>query len=432
MGSDSTCGCSEYRELSRRNFLQASAGLGVGAFLAANAWVPRVAYAKSHRSGARDVVVSIYLRGAADGLSICVPFADNAYYTNRPTLAVARPDSADPNRCTALDSHFGLPPAMGALLPAYQDGKLLFVHATGSMDPSRSHFEAQRFMETGKPGDQSIGTGWLGRHLSSVGAMVPGAPLRGVGIAAGLQKSLVGAPDTLPISNLDTFGILGSGSTLTARRSALTDMYTPTPDPLHSAALSTLTTIDMLNTINFAGYVPANGAVYPSNTGFSYAMKTTAALIRAQVGVEAVAIDVGGWDLHDNLGPITGSMANLMTTLSQTLGAFYRDVIAGNGPNVSVVVMSEFGRRLLENGNLGTDHGHGNMMMVLGQCVGGGRVLTQWPGLEPQNLFEGRDLQVTIDYRDILSEIVQDRLGNNNVDAVFPGYTPTDRGVYSC
>ena len=318
---------------------------------------------------------------------------------------------------------------MASLLPAYQDGKLLFVHATGSMDPSRSHFEAQRFMETGKPGDQSIGTGWLGRHLSTVGAMVPGAPLRGVGISAGLQKSLIGGPDTLPISNLDTFGITGTGSTLNARRAALTDLYNPTPDPLHSAALSTLATIDMLNTINFAGYTPANGAVYPGNGGLPYAMKTTAALIRAEVGVEAVAIDVGGWDTHDNQGTVAGSMANLMSTLSQTLAAFYQDVVAGNGPNVTVVVMSEFGRRLLENGNLGTDHGHGNVMMVLGQCVGGGRVMTQWPGLEPQNLFEGRDLQVTIDYRDILSEIVQDRLRRRRDErtlAIDGGHPPAD------
>ncbi|MFO0831746.1 MAG: DUF1501 domain-containing protein [Phycisphaerales bacterium] len=430
MAQEETTGCSEYRALSRRRFVQAGAGLA--AFLAAHAWVPRVAYARSHRGGARDVVVSVYLRGAADGLTMCVPYAEGAYYTGRPTLAVARPDSADPGRCTALDDRFGLPPAMAPLLPAYQDGKLLMVHATGSMDPSRSHFEAQRFMETGRPGDQSLATGWLGRHLATVDAVVPGAPVRGVGLSAGLPKVLVGGPDTLPIANLDTFGILGSSSSLPARRAALTDMYTPTPDPLHNAALSTLTTIDVLNTINFAGYVPSNGAVYPGTTGFAYAMRTTAALIRAQVGVEAVAIDVGGWDLHDNLGPISGSMANLMGALAQTLAAFYQDVIAGGGPGVTVVVMSEFGRRLLENGNLGTDHGHGNMMMVLGQCVNGGRVLTQWPGLEPQNLFEGRDLQVTIDYRDILYEVVQQRLGNTQMDTVFPSYTPTLRGVTAC
>ncbi len=424
------CGCPEYQGLSRRGFLQA--GTGLAAFLAAHAWVPRVAYAKDHRSGARDVVISIYLRGAADGMSICVPYADNAYYTNRPNIAIARPDSTDVNRCTALDTHFGLGPAMASLLPAYQDGKLLFVHACGSMDPSRSHFEAQRFMELGVPRDPSVGTGWLGRHLASVSPMVPGSVLRGVGLQAGLPLALVGGPSTVPVSNLDTFGLSGPGSTLAARRSALTDLYTATPDPLHASALTTLQTIDLLNTINFSGYVPANGAVYPSNTGVSYAMKTTAALIKAQVGVEAVAIDVGGWDTHDNQGPVVGSMANLMTTLSRTLGAFYQDVIAGSGPNVSVVVMSEFGRRLLQNGNLGTDHGHGNCMMVLGQCVGGGRVMTQWPGLEPQNLFEGRDLQVTIDYRDILSEIVQDRLGNNDLETVFPGYAPTMRGVFSC
>jgi uncharacterized protein (DUF1501 family) len=409
--------------------VQASAGLA--AFVAAHAWVPRVAYASSYRSGLRDVIVSIYLRGAADALTLCVPYADNAYYTNRPTLAIARPDTTDPNRATALDSRFGLPPAMMGLHQAYLDGKLLFVHACGSTDPTRSHFEAQRFMEVGKPGDNSVRTGWLGRHLDTIGPMVPGSTLRGVGIMAGLPQTLVGAPQTLPISNLDSFGITGSGTTLTARSNAIRDMYLATTDPLRESANSTLQTISVLDTINFAGYAPANGAVYPTG-GFGNSMKSAAALIRAQVGVEAIAVDVGGWDTHDNQGPVTGGMANLMTNLSNTLGAFYRDVVAGGGPNVTVVVMSEFGRRLQENGSLGTDHGHGSAMMVIGQCVFGGRVLTQWPGLEQQNLFQGIDLAVTTDYRDILAEIIQDRAGNPDLAAVFPDYVPTMRGVFSC
>jgi uncharacterized protein (DUF1501 family) len=422
-------GCREYQQLSRRSFVQASAG--VVAFLAAHQWVPRVAYAQAHRGGMRDVIVSIYLRGAADAMSMCVPYFENDYYTKRPTLAIARPDSNDSNRVTALDARFGLPPAMMGLHQAYLDGKMLFVHACGSTDPSRSHFEAQRFMEVGKPRDPSLGTGWLGRHLSSVDAMIPGSVLRGVAINSGMPQQLVGAPNSLPISNLDTFGIQGSTSTLPTRRSALSDMYASTDDPLKATANATLQTISMLDLINFSGYAPANGAVYPTST-LGTQLKSAAALIRAQVGVEAIAVDVGGWDTHENQGPTTGSMANLMSNLANCIGAFYRDVVAGNGPNVTVVVMSEFGRRLQENGSLGTDHGHGTMMMVVGQCVAGGRVLTNWPGLSPANLFEGIDLAVTIDYRDILAEIVTQRAGNTELATVFPDFTPTARGVFSC
>lgn len=427
-----TCGangCREYQQLSRRTFVQASTGLV--AFMAAHQWVPRVAFAQSHRGGMRDVIVSIYLRGAADAMSMCAPYFENDYYTRRPTLALARPDSSDPNRLTALDARFGIPPAMMGLHPAYLDGKLLFVHACGSTDPSRSHFEAQRFMEVGKPRDPALGTGWLGRHLASVDVMVPGSVLRGVAISSAMPQQLVGGPLSLPISNLDTFGIQGSTTTLPSRRGAINDMYALTEDPLKATASATLQTISMLDLINFAGYTPANGAVYPTST-LGTQLKSAAALIRAQVGVEAIAVDVGGWDTHENQGPVTGSMATLMSNLANCIGAFYRDVIAGNGPNVTVVVMSEFGRRLQENGSLGTDHGHGSMMMVVGQCVNGGRVLTNWPGLAPQNLFEGIDLAVTIDYRDILAEIVAQRAGNTELATVFPQFTPTARGVFSC
>jgi uncharacterized protein (DUF1501 family) len=427
-----TCGasgCREYQQLSRRSFVQASTG--VIAFLAAHQWVPRVAYAQSHRGGMRDVIVSVYLRGAADAMSMCAPYFENDYYTKRPTIAVARPDSTDPNRLTALDSRFGIPPAMMGLHQAYLDGKLLFVHACGSTDPSRSHFEAQRFMEVGKPRDLSISTGWLGRHLDSVDVMVPGSALRGVAISSGMPQQLVGGPNTLPISNLDTFGIQGSTSTLSARRSSISDMYNLTTDPLKATAASALQTITVLDAINFAGYAPANGATYPTST-LGTQLKSAAALIRAQVGVEAIAVDVGGWDTHENQAPVTGSMSTLMSTLATSIGAFYRDVIAGGGPNVTIVVMSEFGRRLQENGSRGTDHGHGTAMMVIGQCVLGGRVLTNWPGLAPANLFEGIDLAVTIDYRDILTEIVAQRAGNTQLSTVFPDFTPTPRGVFAC
>lgn len=427
--SGGPCGCDEYLHLSRRNFLAASGATALAASVPA--WLPRVAVAKDYRSSERDVIVSVYLRGASDGLTMLVPYADNNYYTLRPTLNVPRPDAAvDPSlKATDLDGFFGLPPAMLPLLPAYQSGQLLFMHATGSTDPSRSHFDAQRFMEVGKPQDPALGTGWLGRHLASVTPMDANAILRAVGISTGLMRTLVGAPDTLPIPNLDTFNIAGSSTTLAARRDVLEDMFGPVADPVRAAAMTTLQTIDLLNTIDFATYAPSGGAVYPTGS-FGTAFRSTAALLKAQVGVEAVAIDLGGWDTHANQGIFTGTMANLMLQVSQALAAFHADM--NNGavqPSHIVVVMSEFGRRPAQNGSAGSDHGHGNAAIIMGNAVTGGRVLANWPGLAPGQLYQGLDLNVTIDYRDVLAEIVQERLGASDLSYIFPGHTPTFRGV---
>ncbi len=420
--------CPEYATLSRRGFLATTGAVSLAAM--SPAWLPRVALAKSYRSSQRDVIVQIYLRGGSDGLTMCVPWGDPGYYTSRPNLAVPRPDSGLTNAATNLDGFFGIPPAMLPLLPAYQNGHLLFVHACGLNDPTRSHFDAQRFMEVGKANDLLLNTGWLGRHLATVAPATPGALLRGVGIGSGLAKTLDGGPLTLPIPDLDTFNLSGSSSTLGARRGALSDMYNSTTDPLKTIATNTFATIDLLNTINFSGYVPAGGAVYPTGS-FGYAMKTTAALIKAQVGVEAVAIDLGGWDTHNSQGVSIGTMANLMTTLASAMGAFYTDMFTGTNPSVVAVVMSEFGRRVAENGSQGTDHGHGNAMLVLGNAVSGGRVLRTWPGLGPGQLYQNLDLNITIDYRDVLAEILQNRLGNASLSTVFPQYTPVFRGVLS-
>lgn len=423
--------CAEYQSLSRRNFLHASGGaaVAVAAMAAAPAWLPRVAMARSYRSSARDVIVQVYLRGGADGLTMIPPHGESAYYTARPSLALPQPTSGQPGACLDLNGFFGLSPAMAALMPAYQNGHLLAVQATGLTNSNRSHFDAQRYMEVGKVNDPTLGTGWLGRHLFRVDPMDPGALLRAVGIGVGLQKTLVGGPKTLPIPNLDTFGLTGSTGSVPARSAAIADMYTGNGDPLKTIALNTLQTIGLLDTINFAGYTPGGGAVYPTNS-FGYSLKTTAALIRAQVGVEAIAIDAGGWDTHNNQGNQSGgTMYGLMNSLANGLAAFYQDIVTGNGPNVTVVVLSEFGRRTAENFSAGSDHGYGGAILVLGQCILGGRVLSNWPGLRPDQLYQGLDLAITMDYRDILAEIVQNRLGNPDLSYVFPQYAPTMRGV---
>jgi uncharacterized protein (DUF1501 family) len=256
------------------------------------------------------------------------------------------------------------------------------------------------------------------------------AALRGIGFAFGLPQTLVGGPDTLPIPDPSNFGLAGNSSTRTQRLAWLGTAYGTERDPLRTAALNTQRTINTLSALNIAGYQPAGGAVYPAGS-FGSAMRSSAALIRADVGVEAVQIDIGGWDTHSAQGPLTGGMSFTMTQLAQALAAFHVDMNASSRMGrITVVAMSEFGRVARENASQGTDHGHGNVMLVMGGAVRGGRVMSVWPGLAPGQLYENQDLHVTIDYRDILAEVVLRRLNNTNLDLVFPTYTPLLRGVF--
>lgn len=419
-------GCAEYQQLSRRQFVTgAAAAAGAAAF---PAWLPRVVLAKSYAS-TRDVMVSIFQRGGADGLTLCVPFGDPAYYSSRPTLAIPRPDASSVNRGIALDEFFALPQGMSGLVPAYANGDLLFVHATGQLNVSRSHFDAQRYMEVGKPVDPSLVTGWLGRHLASIPPLKPDAPLRALGVAAGLQKTLVGGPRTLPISDPANFSVGGTASTSASRLAVLRDDYLLAEEPLKSSALDAVNTVSLLQSVNIAAYVPGGGAVYP-NSAFGRALRSVAALIKADVGIEAAQVDIGNWDTHAAQDPIAGSMFNTMRDFSNALAAFHADVIAPAATGVTLVSLSEFGRNVRENGSLGTDHGRATAILVMGKGIAGGRVLTNgWPGLDKSVLENGQDLKVTLDYRDVLAEIVQNRLGNPNLSFVFPGWTPTFRGV---
>jgi uncharacterized protein (DUF1501 family) len=426
--SDDDCtGCAEYRELSRRQFVGTAAGAAAASVFPA--WLPRVVMAKSHASN-RDVMVSVFQRGGADGLSICAPFGDPAYYAARPTIAIPQPDAANTaTRGIALDNFFAFPRAMAGLVPAYQAADLLVIHATGQLNNSRSHFDAQRYMEVGKPVDPGLVTGWLGRHLASTEQMKPGAPLRAIGISSGLQKTLVGGPNTLPIADPANYTIGGTQSTAAARLALVRADYDLASEPLRSAALDAVNTVNLLQSVNIAGYVPANGAVYP-NSGFGRALRSVAALIKADVGIEAAQVDIGNWDTHSAQDPIAGSMYLTMLDFANALAAFHADVIAPASVGVTLISLSEFGRNVKENGSLGTDHGRGTSMLAMGKGIAGGRVLTNgWPGLATANLDSGRDLKVTLDYRDVLAEIVQNRLGNSNLSFVFPGWTPTFRGV---
>ena len=422
------CGCQEYNELSRRNFIVGAAGAAVMATVLPP-WLPKVVLAQSANS-TRDIIVYIFQRGGADGLSLVAPFADPNYYTGRPTLAIPRPDSGSAQKGTALDNMFMFPKGMLGLLPAYQAKQLLVLHGAGLSYNSRSHFDAQHFIEVGKAADLNVSTGWLGRHLAITSPMKAGTTMRALSISGGLTQTLGGAPQTLPVPNPANFIINGNAATAAQRADWLTANYALAADPLRGSALDTTATLNVLKAINFAGYAPSNGATYPKS-GFGNALRSAAALIKADIGVEAIQADIGGWDTHVQEDPIAGQLYKNSLDFADSIGAFWADVMQGNGTyNVTLVAMSEFGRNVRENGNAGTDHGRGGAMFVMGQGIDGGRVLTKnWVPLAKENLDAGQDVKVTIDHRDVLGEIVKNRLGNPALDAIFPGYTVVPLGV---
>lgn len=424
---DTKPGCKEYRQVSRRRFLGLTAGTLAAA--ATPGWLPKVVFADSH-NGSRDVLVSIFLRGGMDSLSVCVPFGEENYYRLRPNIAVPRPDSSLPGAALDLDGFFGLNPALSPLMEAYQNQDLLVVHAAGNLDPTRSHFQAMNSMEVGMPEPPgNLVTGWLGRHLASTAPTLEDAALRAINLGFGLPRTLVGGPKTLPVDDPANYGLVGDPQANALRQVELETLYSRHTEPLKTSAANNFRTIELLDQIDFPGYQPAGGASYGEDE-LGRALKSTAALIRADVGVEAVHIDVGGWDTHDFQGTLDGTLFTLLTYLSQGLAALHAD-LATSDRKVTTIAMSEFGRNVFENGSLGTDHGHGSMMIAMGGGIAGGRVLSQWPGLEDEQLYEGQDLAITTDYRDVLTEIVTRRLGNPDFRNVFPdtGYSPTLLGV---
>lgn len=423
-----SCGCDEYEAMSRRRFVLNAAGASVFA-AAIPDWLPQVVLAPTASS--RDIIVYVFMRGGADALSLCVPWGDTNYYTGRPTIAIPRPDATGTPKATALDSTmWGFAPAMLGLYPSYQAGQLLVIQGAGLTYNSRSHFDAQRFIEVGKAADPSISTGWLGRHLATVPPLNTAAALRAVSISQGMPNALEGAPKTLPIPDPSNYVLGGSSTTRAARQAWLNADYGLTEEPVRSAALDAASTLTLLASLNIGGYVPSNGATYPTSS-FGRALRSAAALIRGDVGVEAIQVDVGGWDTHSSENPLSGAMSTLMTDFSNALGAFWADILQGNSSyNVTVVAMTEFGRNVRENGSQGTDHGRGSCMFVMGKQIAGGRVHTSnWQPLARENLADGQDVKVTVDHRDILAEIVSRRLANANLDLIFPGYTPTFQGV---
>ncbi|MCC7161203.1 MAG: DUF1501 domain-containing protein [Anaerolineae bacterium] len=414
--------------MSRRTFLQSAlAGL---AFTVLPTWMPRLAFtprtAQAQAQG--DVLVCLFLRGAADALNIVVPFGEADYYKQRPTLAIARPDDTRVRaelRAQNLDDFFGLHPALASLLPVWQARQLAFVHACGAPDESRSHFQAMELMERGCETSGGPASGWLGRHLASLDTGNH-SPLRALGIGERVPRMLQGSVPASALRSIADFHLRGDGVAVQTMQNALAAMYSA-DNILGEIGDETLDTLGLIEKLNATDYRPRAGATYPESD-LGMGLKQVAALLKAQVGLEVACLDVGGWDTHVVQGGGEGNMAELLRDVANSLAAFYDDV-EDLSKRLSIVVLSEFGRRLQENGGLGTDHGHGSVMWLLGGSVRGGRVHGVWRGLQPDNLFEHMDLAVTTDYRDVLGEIVFKRLKNPNLADVFPNYQVTMREI---
>jgi uncharacterized protein (DUF1501 family) len=418
--------------LSRRGFLSRIGALGVVGVSKSlfPAWMPRLAFnAQQQGQPNGDVLVAIFLRGGIDGLSAVVPYGEGAnYYDQRPTTAVPEPGSGD-NAAVDLDGFFGFHPSLAALKDIYDAGALGVVHATGSTDPSRSHFDAMQFMELGTPGTKTTPTGWIGRHLQATAARSD-SPFRAVGMGAMMPSSLRGGTTPLSLRSIGDFHLKGRESELQAAQKALAALYgieSPS-DALGSQASAVFQTVDLLKAINAAGYTPEHGALYPQDDeGFGLGLQQVAQLVKADIGLEVATLDVGGWDTHENQGTNDGFFAAHLRVIGEALAAFYADMGEWMR-NITVVTMSEFGRRVAENGSSGTDHGHGNFMFVMGGGVRGGQVYADWPTLAPGALNDG-DLHITTDYRNVLAEVLIHRLDNPAVAEVFPNFSVTPLGV---
>ncbi len=406
---------------SRRQFLHSAAPL-TGA-LAWPAWLPRLAFAPAQAAPRGDTLLVVFLRGAADVLNMVVPHGEAAYYAARPTLGLPRPDdtrAASGKRVLDLDGFFGLHPALGGLLPAWQAGHLAIVHACGAPDESRSHFRAMELMERGVADERGPASGWIGRHLASVATPSDRPnPLRAIGFGPVAPRSLTGAVPATALRSITDFHLGGDKLAAARLQAALGALYGGA-DPLSVVGAETLALLQTVEQLDPEHYTPRPEARYPAGE-FGLALRQTALLIKAEVGLEVAAVDLGGWDTHFAQGGSDGLMAGLLRDLADGLAAFHADLVDYLG-RVTVVVMSEFGRRLSENASLGTDHGHGSALFLLGGNVVGGRVHGRWPGLAAEQLVGPGDLAVTTDYRDVLAEVCARRLNNAAFDQIFPDY----------
>jgi uncharacterized protein (DUF1501 family) len=374
-------------------------------------WLGRAAAAPHTR---RKILVTIFQRGAADGLNVVVPFGEKRYYELRPTIGIPAPGgSGFQNSAIDLDGHFGLNPALQPLKTLWDKQMLAIVEATGSPDPTRSHFDAQDYMESGTPGLKR--DGWLNRALPAPGP--DPSPLRAIAMSASLPRTLQGDRSAIAVNDVQQFNASQDSASI------IESMYAASFDkPLSTAGKDAFAAMKMIQSLNRTPYNPSGGAQYGQGGELGRSLQQIARLIKADAGVEAAFAEVGGWDHHQNE---PNQLNNLLRQFGSALSAFCTDM-GDRMEDIVLVTMSEFGRTAQENGNSGTDHGHGDVMFVMGGPVRGGKVYGKWPGLEKEQLYEGRDLAVTTDFRAVLGEIVSGHLGTADLGRVFPGYEPAD------
>jgi uncharacterized protein (DUF1501 family) len=396
-----------------------NAGLAMVGVGSAPVWLERALYAADAPAARKKILVAIFQRGAADGLNIVVPHGEKRYYDMRPTIAIPRPSTSDKqNSVVDLDGFFGLHPALVPLKPIYDTEHLAIVHAAGSPDPTRSHFDAQDYMESGTPGVKATADGWLNRALLDQSAATDvTSPVRAVALGPALPRAMRGRNDAVAIENLNSFQVRNDSASKVFQA-----MYAGSADHiLNGTGRETFEAVKLLQSIQKQPYQP--DATYPAGR-FGDSLRQIARLIKSNVGVEVAFADAGGWDHHVNeVGQQAsqGQLAQRLGELGQSLAAFWQD-LGARVEDVVLVTMSEFGRTARENGNRGTDHGHANVMFVMGGAVRGGKLFGDWPGLAPEQLYERRDLALTTDFRDVLGELVQTHLGNHDLQQIFPGY----------
>jgi len=409
--------------VTRRVFLKNS-GIAMVGLSSLPAFLQR-AVASTAMPNKKKLVV-LFQRGAMDGLNAVIPFGEPSYYSMRPTIAIPRPSSGSQEAGIDLDGFFALHPSLRPLEPLFRQNQLAIVHAVGSPDSTRSHFDAQDYMESGTPGRKATEDGWLNRAVQ-LRPDPKASPFRAVAMGANLPRTLRGSAPAVALPDVRQFRVIARTPAVEGGFEAL---YAQTVDPtLAATGKETFEAIDLLRKANPARFQPENGADYPRNR-FGQSLQQIAQLLKANVGMEVCFLDSGGWDHHVNEGGVQGQLSNLLRDLGQGLAAFHRD-LGDRMDDIVFVTMSEFGRTAAENGNRGTDHGHANCMFVMGGPVKGGKVYGRWPGLDRSQLYEGRDLALTTDFRAVLGEVISAHLGSKDLSKVFPGFDASPRSFPS-
>ena len=382
-------------------------------------------------NGRRKTLIAIFQRGAVDGLNMVVPHGERSYYELRPQIAIPRPGSgARGEAAIDLDGLFGLHPSLAPFKSLWDEKRLAVVHAVGSPDNTRSHFDAQDYMESATPGVKSTQDGWLNRTLQ-VRPDAEATPFRAISMTQNLPRSMQGRAPALAMQSLADFRLRAGASTAAVQGGFESIYEQGVNDVLRGTGKETFEAVNFLEHLNPAQYGPENGAQYPRGP-FGNALRQIAQLIKAGVGLEVAFTDVGGWDTHRAEGGARGQLSNLLSQFSQGIYALVTDLGPARMQDVVVMTMSEFGRTVRQNGTGGTDHGHANAMFVVGGTVRGGKVYGEWPGLGEEQLFEGRDLALTTDFRDVFGEVASKHLGSADLKKVFPGYASTSskfRGI---